>query len=41
MSGKALARIRRTSRGAWIAVEVPSEGPVGIFVSIYPDEWMK
>jgi hypothetical protein len=41
MSGKADARIRRTPSGAWIAVEIPGEGPSGIFISIYPDEWMK
>jgi len=41
MSGKAQGRLRRTPSGIWIAVEIPSEGPPGIFVSIYPDEWMK
>ena len=41
MSGKADARIRRLPSGAWIAVEIPAEGPTGIFVSISPDEWMK
>jgi len=41
MSGQADARIRRLPSGAWIAVEIPGEGPTGIFVSIYHDEWMK
>ena len=41
MSGQADARIRRLPSGAWIAVEIPGDGPTGIFVSIYHDEWMK
>jgi hypothetical protein len=41
MSGKAEAWIRRLPSGAWVAVEVPPEGPVGIFVSIYPGDWRR
>jgi hypothetical protein len=41
MSGKADARIRRTPAGVWMAVEIPGDGPRGIFVSIYPDDWLK
>src|SRR5262249_27432309 len=40
ISGKAEAWLRRAASGAWIAVEVPGEGPIGIFVSIYPDAWL-
>jgi hypothetical protein len=40
MSGKAEAWIRRGPAGGWIVVEVPGEGPPGIFISVYADEWM-
>jgi hypothetical protein len=40
MIGKAEAWVRRLPGGAWIAVEVPPEGPIGIFISIYPDAWL-
>jgi hypothetical protein len=39
MSGKADARVRRLPSGAWMAVEFPGDGPAGIFVSLYPDDW--
>jgi len=39
MSGKAEGWIRRIPGGPWIAVEVPGDGPIGIFVSIYPSDW--
>jgi hypothetical protein len=41
MSGKAEAWIRRGPAGGWIVVEVPAEGPPGVFVSIYHDDWIK
>jgi hypothetical protein len=41
MTGKADARIRRTAAGVWIAVEVPGEGPAGVYVSIYPGDWLE
>jgi hypothetical protein len=34
MRGKADARLRRVGR-AWVAVELPGEGPEGIFVSLF------
>lgn len=41
MSGKAEAWIRRGPAGGWIVVEIPGEGPAGVFVSIYHDEWIR
>jgi len=41
MSGKAEAWIRRGPAGGWIVVEIPGEGPPGIFVSIYHNDWIE
>jgi len=40
MSGKAEAWIRRGPAGGWIVVEIPGDGPPGVFVSIYHGEWL-
>ncbi len=40
MSGKSEAWIRRGPAGGWIIVEIPGEGPAGLFVSIYHDAWL-
>lgn len=36
MAGKSSARLRKVGL-AWVAIEVPHNGPEGIFVSIYPE----